>query len=491
MHPDPRATAEGDVILASKYRARERIGEGGMGIVYAGDHLELKTRVAIKVLQPKLAKDEVARTRFVREARLAASIEDEHSTRIYDVGTDDLERPFMVMEFLAGEPLDVRLAREQRLPLERAATIVMQVLSVLAEAHSKNLVHRDLKPSNLFLLTKPGEPIWVKVMDFGISKSVAPPSDLAASDASASRGSAKLTEPRTILGSPEYMSPEQLRDATSVDGRADIWACGVLLFELLTGSTPFASPTLPDLYAKIVGQEPMSLSDAGLDAASMPPQAIVTLIERCLRKDPRERPQTAYEVARVLAPHAAASARTLLPRIRAWCAKSHATPALGETDAQDLPIFPWPHASTRQARVVGGVSMMLVSGVLAFAAASYRPDAPEVLTSAASDRSRVRATHEAPLSSEATPLEPAPPASSLGVLASPPSTTTGATTTANAKRSPPPTAPSFTASSVAPRPPASSLPMSAPTPPAQRQGETSKKSDGGRIQDLDGIDLIR
>jgi serine/threonine protein kinase len=336
-------------VLASKYRILRQIGEGGMGVVHLGEHLELKTRVAIKRLQPKLATDATARARFLREARLAASIEGEHSARIHDVGTDDDGRPYMVMEHLVGETADARLAREGKIPLQDAATIVLQLLDALSEAHAKGLVHRDLKPGNIFLTERTGEAIWVKVVDFGISKATSP-------EHGVSSPSLTLTEPRTLLGSPEYMSPEQLRDSASVDARSDIWACGVVLFELLSGKVPFEASSLADLYARIVSGEPKTLAEVGVAGV---PAAVTRLIERCLRKAKEERPQSAYEIAVALAPHASDSSKNLLPRIRAWC-KSEDSPA----------------QTARPRRAAVGLTLIALAGVLAFGAASLRAPAP-------------------------------------------------------------------------------------------------------------------
>lgn len=294
-----------------------------MGVVYAAHHLELNTRVAIKVLQPKLAGDPIARARFLREARLAASIGGDHSTRIFDVGADDAGTPYMVMEYLAGESLDRRLEREGRLPLGDVATIMMQLLGVLAEAHAGGLVHRDLKPANLFLTERVGENIWVKVMDFGISKYTGP----VGVDPAPKEPSLSLTEPRTLLGSPEYMSPEQLRDSANVNARADIWACGVVIFELLSGKVPFEGQTLADLCAQIISSEPKSL---GTVCPVALPAPIVELVAQCLQKEANARPSSAYEIAAVLAPYASESARALLPGIRARAAERSetATPSM-------------------------------------------------------------------------------------------------------------------------------------------------------------------
>jgi serine/threonine-protein kinase len=397
-----------------------------MGIVYAGEHVELKTRVAIKVLHPKLAEDPTARARFLREARLAASVTGEHCTRIHDVGTDDEGQPYLVMEYLGGEPVDGRLEREGKLPVADAATIVIQLLDALAEAHARGLVHRDVKPANLFLVEKPGEPIWVKVLDFGISKV------LSDGDVGTSTTSVKLTEPRTLLGSPEYMSPEQLRDSAGVDARSDLWACGVLLFELLTGKMPFESTTLADLYVKIVSGEPRSLSDVGAEGV---PSALGRVIDRCLEKQPSARFASAYELAVALAPFASPSARALLPRLRAWCKGDEAAPS-----------------PTSKRMLIGGSSLVALAGVLAFVAASMRA-----------------APGPAPAASRSVELPGLdPPVSAAPPAITPPSAA--------------PTPPAAASTAAASSPSASSA-------PSQRAGRPGRPP--RRAGELDGIDLIQ
>ena len=429
---------ERGAVLASRYRITDELGAGGMGIVYGADHLELRTRVAVKLLQPNLAEDATARARFLREARLAASIEGDHSARIHDVGTDERGRPYMVMEHLSGETASARLAREGRLPVVDAATLMLQVLDVLAEAHAKGLVHRDLKPANLFLVNKPGEPVWVKVLDFGISKVAG------AADGLETRASTTLTGPRTMLGSPEYMSPEQLRDSSSVDTRSDIWACGVILFELLSGKMPFKGASLPDLYARIVAHEPHTLSGT-VDAV---PGPVSRMIERCLRKDPAQRPQTAYELAVGLAPYATDSARALLPRIRAWC----------KSDA------PLPEGPRSRRVVVGGLSLVAVAGVLAFAAASVTaPAGPPV----AASRSTAVVRPLDPVAT-AAPAPSGPVAPEAATSASSSSSNSSAGVRAARPQSPPPSA------------------KDRPSRPAPATSASSKAS----ARDLDRIDLI-
>ncbi len=420
-------------VLASKYRMTRRLGEGGMGIVYAGEHVELHTRVAIKVLQPSLEGDQNARARFMREARTAASIEGDHSTRLFDVGEDDQGRCYMVMEYLAGETADVRLKRQERMSVADAATILVHLLDALAEAHAKGLVHRDLKPANIFLVDKQGEAIWAKVLDFGISKSTSPKH--------LDRPSLTLTAPRTLLGSPDYMSPEQLRDSASVGTSADIWACGVILFELLTGKMPFDAASLPDLCAKVLAEPPRSFTAAGLTDV---PEGLQRLVSQCLEKSPEARPKNAYQLATVLAPFAHASAQALLPRIRAQCGD-------GGLEA--------PREGKPARRVVAGLVLVALSGALAFTLASLRAEP-------------VQTTHiTAAAAPSLLPAPEAPPApatlASAVVVPEPPREVVAAPSPSPSANLPP--APPRTTSKTTPRP---------------------KKPTNGSIKDLDGIDLI-
>ncbi len=379
-------------IIAARYRLVRRIGEGGMGVVYAGEHVELMSRVAIKVLQPSLAMDRGARARFLREARLAASIQGDHVVRIHDVGTDEDDRPYMAMEYLTGETVDARLARDGRLPLELTATVVLQMLEALAEAHAKGLVHRDLKPANLFLVERPGESCWVKVLDFGISKA------LDAEPAS----TFDVTSPQTILGSPEYMSPEQLRDAANVESRADLWACGVVLFELLTGSMPFEGPSLAELCANVMSSPPRTLAGAGVQV----PADVSEVIARCLAKDPVARPRSAHEIAVVLAPYASTTAAALLPRIRAWSAASSATipGAVVSTQSPSLP----PAGSAR--RTFGAVALAVLLGALVLGllwrGSSAAPAPPAPASGIAMPATMAPATTVAAAATPATAAEP-------------------------------------------------------------------------------------
>ncbi|MFO0738113.1 MAG: protein kinase [Labilithrix sp.] len=343
-------------VLAGKFRIGERLGEGGMGVVHAGHHLALDTPIAVKLLHPEDANDPGARSRFIREARRAASITGEHCVRIYDVGEEPA--PHIVMEMLVGENAAERLRRIGAFNVSDAATLMIQLLDALSEAHGRGIVHRDLKPPNIFLADKPGEPIWVKILDFGIAKDVAP-----------SQGAATtvtdLTAPHTLIGSPQYMAPEQIR-AEAVDARSDLWSCGVILYELLSGRKPFNGNTLADLGAKIIGTEPAPLPNTV-------PAPVARMIERCLRKEPAARPQNAYDLAAALAPFATPEARGLLPRIRTWCKAEADAPLASE---------PSP-TSSRRNTFAGGVAIVVGAGVCAFVAASVKTRTPPPMAASA------------------------------------------------------------------------------------------------------------
>jgi eukaryotic-like serine/threonine-protein kinase len=275
--------APGDV-LAGKYRVERVLGAGGMGVVVQATHLELDERVAMKFLLPHAVESAEAATRFVREARAAVKIKSEHVARVTDVGRLDNGSPYIVMEFLQGSDLSAVVQRGP-LPIEDAVDFVIQASDAMAEAHAAGIVHRDLKPSNLFLsMRSDGSPI-IKVLDFGISKVNVPDT----SDAG-------LTRTTTIMGSPFYMSPEQMRSSKDVDHRTDIWALGVILFELLSGTQPFNGETLPQLVAAILAEPPLSLRTHRPDV----PPDLEAVVLHCLEKDRDKRFQSVGAMAQAL-----------------------------------------------------------------------------------------------------------------------------------------------------------------------------------------------
>jgi len=279
----------GDVI-AGKYRIAGLVAVGGMGIIVSAEHLQLGHQVAIKVLLPSEAAGESqAIPRFLREARAAAGIHSDHVVRIYDVDTLPDGLPYMVMELLAGFDLRRIVRTQGPLPVGEAVDCVLQAADAIGQAHALGIVHRDLKPSNLFMTTRSDGRTCVKVLDFGISK---------ASHDQLVDGA--LTTSRAMIGSPMYMSPEQIRDAKSVDARSDIWSLGVILHELLTGKPAFRGESLPAICAAIAADEPPLVTSVRPDV----PAELQAIVDRCLHKDPALRFPNVEELVRALEPFA-------------------------------------------------------------------------------------------------------------------------------------------------------------------------------------------
>jgi len=271
----------GDVLLA-KYQIESLLGKGGMGLVYRARHLQLHELVAIKVLRADVQLDPEAVTRFKREAQAAVRLKSEHVARIHDVGVFDDGSPYMVMEFLAGADLGSLVDTNGPTDVPTAIDLILQACDALAEAHAAGIVHRDVKPSNLFVSTRPDGTHVLKILDFGISKS-ATGTDLS------------LTQTASVLGTPAYMSPEQMRSARRVDARTDIWSLGTVLYELVEGRRPFRAETFSEMCV-------MAAVDP-YDALVLAPE-LDPVIERCLAKAPEHRYQTIAELAAALAPFA-------------------------------------------------------------------------------------------------------------------------------------------------------------------------------------------
>ena len=291
--------------IAGKYRIEEVLAQGGMGVVVLARHLQLEEQVAIKFLLPESASNPDAVARFNREARASAKIRSEHSVRVHDVGVLDNGAPYMVMEYLDGWDLGVELSQHGRLLLADALEFFLQACEAVAEAHALGIVHRDLKPANLFLSRRADGSICIKVLDFGISKfSGRDVSESSASDYG-------MTQAAAVLGSPYYMSPEQLRSARGVDQRTDIWSLGVILYELLTGLHPFEGDSLPGLGVSIATLPPRPWPT---EIAPVPP-GLVDVIFNCLEKNRERRVQTIAELANSLRPFAPFVAELSIERI--------------------------------------------------------------------------------------------------------------------------------------------------------------------------------
>jgi eukaryotic-like serine/threonine-protein kinase len=293
----------GDVV-AGKYRLESLIGEGGMGYVLAATHVELGELVALKFLRPEALQFEELLGRFAREAQASARIKSEHVARVYDVGTTPIGIPYIVMEHLQGQDLATLMASGKRLSVETAVEYVMQACEGVASAHALGIVHRDIKPENLFLTqAAPGSPSVVKLLDFGISKV-----DLTTRQVPQnSRGMAQTT---ALLGSPRYMSPEQIRNSTQVDGRADIWALGCVLYELLAAHPAFDAPSIMELGAAILGDEPVPVR---VLANHVAPE-LDAIVTRCLQKRPEARFRNVAELAAALYPFGPRRARMFAER---------------------------------------------------------------------------------------------------------------------------------------------------------------------------------
>jgi serine/threonine-protein kinase len=278
-------------VIAQKYRVEGLVGAGGMGVVVSARHLQLGQVVAIKLLTLPADEDrrDEAIARFLNEAQAAAKLHSDHVVRIYDVGQLENGLPFMVMELLNGTDLDSMLDKRGALPERDAVDLVLQACAGVAEAHRMGIVHRDLKPSNLFVTTRSDGLPLLKVLDFGISKQL--------TDPSSGEAVPTFTNTRTLMGSPNYMSPEQIRDARRVDGRTDVWALGIILQELVTDAPVFRGESFPGICAAIVADPPVPVR-------TMAPNVSPTLeavIARCLEKDPQRRFQSIAELVGALA----------------------------------------------------------------------------------------------------------------------------------------------------------------------------------------------
>lgn len=294
--------AEGQTI-DGKYVVERRLGAGGMGVVVAARHLQLGHRVAIKLVHGTLARDEQATARFVREARAAVALKSEHVARVLDVGSlEGGGAPYIVMEYLVGSDLSEVLRRDGPMPIEMAAGYVLQACEAVAEAHALGIVHRDLKPSNLFATPRIDGSIQIKVLDFGICK-------IAGSNSNAGP-SVQLTSQGTIMGSPAYMSPEQVVDSSDVDARSDVWSLGVILYELLTGQSPFAADAVGATFARILSGVVTPLQQLRADV----PEPFSAIVHRCMERRREARVQSVAELAAVLvvyAPQEVHSARAV------------------------------------------------------------------------------------------------------------------------------------------------------------------------------------
>jgi serine/threonine-protein kinase len=317
-------------ILAGKYRVESVLGVGGMGAVVAAHHVQLDERVAIKFLLPAMLHSPELVGRFAREARAAVKIKSEHVARVMDVGTLENGAPYMVMEYLDGGDLAAWIQKTGPLPIEQAVDFVLQACVGVASAHAIGIIHRDLKPANLLCTRSNDGQFVIKVLDFGISKVMS----LSAADAGGA-----MTHTAAVMGSPYYMSPEQMQSAKDVDARTDIWALGVIMYELLTGSTPFPGESYAQIAIKVATSSFVRVRSARPDA----PLGIEAIIFKCLEKDKDRRYGNVAELALALADFGTRRSRPSIDRIVGIlqaAGLSSGAPASPATPQTALPLFP-------------------------------------------------------------------------------------------------------------------------------------------------------
>lgn len=283
----PTNKTSAGTVLDGRFEILSTLGNGAMSVVVAARHLQLRQKVAIKMLRPEYAGYQDVVTRFLREARAAACLRNEHVVSVTDVGMLPTGVPYLIMEHLHGTDLAAHLAAHGPLHVDQAVEYVFQVLEALAEAHRAGIIHRDIKPANLLLAEREDGSALIKVLDFGVSKFTGP--DYTAHG---------LTVHAPLLGSPAYMSPEQIRDPSGVDARTDIWSVGVVLYELVTGHLPFEGRTAPELVSAICAPQPTPISPL----ISRAPIELVGVIGRCLHKSREGRFANVQDLARALVP---------------------------------------------------------------------------------------------------------------------------------------------------------------------------------------------
>ncbi|WP_394839886.1 protein kinase [Pendulispora rubella] len=284
-------------IIAGKFRVDRVLGQGGMGVVVLATHLVLEEQFALKLLRPELAADPEIVERFSREAKACVRIKSEYVARVHDVGMRGDGTPFMVMEYLEGIDLGTALHESGPLPIAEAVEYVVQACEALAQAHAIGIVHRDIKPENLFMVNQMEGWNSIKLLDFGISKAIPAPR-------SQDFRPGNVRETR-MMGTPHYMSPEQMQQLETIDGRSDIWSLGVVLYELLTAHYAWDGASVREVTQAILKGKTPLLEELRRDA----PPGLSHVIERCLEKDPDLRFANVAELAIALLPFAPRRAR--------------------------------------------------------------------------------------------------------------------------------------------------------------------------------------
>ncbi len=419
-------------VIAGKYRLERALARGGMGAVWVARHLQLEIDVAIKFMGAELASAPEARARFEREARASAQLRSPYVINIQDYGAED-GTLFLVMELLQGEDLDARLARSGRLTPSAMSPLVDQVCKALECAHDAGIVHRDLKPANIFL-ARQGREEMVKVLDFGIAKTM---------DPALASG---VTKTGMLIGSPYYMSPEQVRRSKEVDPRSDLWSLGVILFQCLTGRVPFAGEELGDVLVAICSDK---IPLASQFVPELGPE-VDGFLGRALTRNPEHRFQSARELAEaftgvVLATGGPLEAygRPPAPSAPREASAPFLSPAAPRQGAASFPGTLSPSSATLaappsrlrlvgvSAAVLGGVLVLGLVGVVSLRGLSPSADVG-AQSAPGADSARAPATDSAP-----SPSSPALPSTPASAAAAP---SAGVPASASARGLPSPTA---------------------------------------------------
>lgn len=376
--------APGDLI-DEKYRVVGLLGQGGMGCVYAADNVRIDRRVAIKVLHRISGANDIAR--FEREAR-AVQLGSPHIVQVYDLGDLPDGNPYMVMEYLSGESLAQRILRRQRLEPSELLPIAEQLLEGLAVAHRIGIVHRDLKPDNVFLAEVAGSDLeLVKILDFGISKFI---------DTRTPEGATPLTSVGVAVGTPHYMSPEQVQGLKELDTRTDLYSVGVILYQCLSGRLPFATEDVVALLSRILVESPEPLTAIAPDCDP----ALSAIVERAMAKNVDERYQSAHEL------------REALCAFRAGRGRVSAT-------ASTILVAPIPTAPSRPraARHSPLGWLLVAAGALALVGGAAAVVAADPASEAVPDESSTAERKEPPAALVPTPAVAPPSVGDAGALA--------------------------------------------------------------------------
>ena len=340
-------------ILLDKYRIESVLGRGGMGVVLRVTHLHVGEELAMKILSPDIVGDPDAHARFLREAQSAIRLRGEHVSRVGDVGMLPEGAPYIVMEYLRGADLAGELRKRGTLPPGEIVDYVLQACEALAEAHALGIVHRDIKPSNLFLTTRPDGTPLVKVLDFGISKAPL-------------GGPGVLTRTDAVMGTPGYMSPEQMKASKDVDARTDVWSLGIVLYECLNGRRPFDAESYSAVVLRAANEPPPPMGPRI-------PHGLQSVVLRCLEKDRAARFQSMAALAAALAPFARdARAAAIITERTSVMLREPGTPAApsalvsepraGTTLSWSAGVF---HSSSRRRRFAAGGGIALLAAIAA------------------------------------------------------------------------------------------------------------------------------